>query len=533
MRLPKHNPFRRQIKEENSNTEISLDFMDKIGTISKQSIVFFSGTIFSSVIGYFFTVFIARRLGSQVLGYFALGMSIVTLSVVISTLGLPMTSARFIALYVGLGENNKITAFLRYVSVIIICTSILLGVAVYLGRYWIAEGIFHKPQLTNFIPLFALMVPVTAASQLLFQTLTGFQKVDNRTLIDSFLRVLLKIIISLGLISLGMGLGGWIVGEISSGIISIIFAAWLVFKLTPKSKFSWDASFSDLDMAFIPFAATMLGVGIITFVWQQISHVISGIFLTAGQVGIFTSAVAIGSFIPVILLSVNAIFGPIISELHSTGNNKILGLLFQTLTKWVLGLTWPLTIVIIVFAPMIMRIYGAEFEQGWLVLVIIAFGQFLNTCTGSVGLILVMSGNQSLEFLAGLCAAIISLILSIVLIPLWGIIGAGLATAIGTTIANLLSLLFVNKVTRLTPYNRYSGRLFPPLVASGFFVFIFRKLSITSSWPDLGVLFMALLISFTTFLIIMFMMGLDEYDHLIFNAAKLKMIRFMDSGSNE
>ena len=68
--------------------------------------------------------------------------------------------------------------------------------------------------------------------------------------------------------------------------------------------------------------------------------------------------------------------------------------LFQTLTKWILGLTLPLGFLMIIFARQWMRIFGPEFEAGWPVLIIGTLGQLVNCGVGSVGYLLLMSGQQ-------------------------------------------------------------------------------------------------------------------------------------------
>lgn len=462
----------------------------------------------------------ARRLGSQALGIFSIGMSLVTLSVIISTMGLTGAASRFVASYNGLGEFTKIHTFIRASLIVIILLSIILGGLIILGRRWIAESIFHEKLISSYLPLFGLMVPVSALSLFLMQVLTGYKKVASRTIINNFIRIPLKILITLGLIALGLGLTGWIVGELSALIISIILATWLVIRLTSstKTQVRFISSKINLDGEVFSFAAIMFGIGILTFTWQQVSLLITGMYLNAEQVGIYAAAIAIGAFIPSILISINSIFSPIIAELHSKGEQKQLKLLFHTITKWVIAFTWPFAVVVIVFAPLIMSIYGEEFKNGWIVLVIIAIGQLVNVGVGSGGILLMMSGHQRLELLSGVCAASISILLSIVLIPAWGIFGAALATAVGITIANLLRTFMINRVMDMIPYNRSTIKLLPAAAISGVVVLISQKWFLAASWPAWGILFIAFILSFLSFFFIIAVQGIEGSDRLILNS---------------
>src|SRR5271157_1969814 len=75
------------------------EFHRRIGSISRQSAVYFAGTILTAAAGYFFKIYLARRLGAEALGLYALGMSIVGFLGLFNAVGLPTTAARFVAEY--------------------------------------------------------------------------------------------------------------------------------------------------------------------------------------------------------------------------------------------------------------------------------------------------------------------------------------------------------------------------------------------------------------------------------------------------
>src|SRR5712692_291395 len=95
---------------------VSLDgaeFHRRIGSISRQSAVYFAGTILTAAAGYFFKIYLARRLGAEALGLYALGMSIVGFLGLFDSVGLPSAAARFVAEYSTRGELARLGGFLR------------------------------------------------------------------------------------------------------------------------------------------------------------------------------------------------------------------------------------------------------------------------------------------------------------------------------------------------------------------------------------------------------------------------------------
>ena len=83
-----------------------------------------------------------------------------------------------------------------------------------------------------------------------------------------------------------------------------------------------------------------------------------------------------------------------------------------------------------------------------------AVGQLLNAASGCVGILLVMSGHQKITSALFASVFAMNLILSVLLIPRWGIAGAAWATA--CTDAGLwIPLLFLAwRILRAQPYDR-------------------------------------------------------------------------------
>src|SRR5207248_1203866 len=163
---------------------------------------------------------------------------------------------------------------------------------------------------------------------------------------------------------------------------------------------------------------------------------------------------------------VNQIFSPTIAGLHAKGDYGLLGRMHQTLTKWIVGLSIPLATVMILFAPTLMGIFGKEFQAGWPILVIGTIGQLVNCATGSVGYLLLMSGNQKRLITIQAFTAVMLLSLTVVLVPRFGIMGAAVASASAVLLSNLLCAGSVRTRLGLLAYNRGYLRLLLPTAAT-------------------------------------------------------------------
>lgn len=492
-------------------------FRSQVGHISRQSGVFFAGTIFTVVLGYFFKVYLARVLGPEDLGLYALGITMVGFLGIFNTLGLPQSAVRFVASYHAAGKFKALHALLwRGAALLAVANILLAGILLTVGRIF-AVRFYHSSALVPYLPLFALLMLSGVFSGFYGKVLAGYRDVKLRTLVVNFIGTPLNMLIAVLLISAGLRLRGYLVAQIVTGIVVCTMLLILVRRFTPvEARFS--AQRGSLPQKEVwSFSAAMLGIGVMEFAMTQVDKIALGYFRGPREVGIYSVAAALVVYVPLVLSSVNQIFAPTIADLHTRGEHVLLARLFQSLTKWVVGLTVPLALVIIVFARPMMRIFGADFEIGWPILVIGTLGQLVNCGVGSVGYLLLMSGNEKRLMKVQVVMAVLMVVMSIALVPVWGIVGAAFATAMTNIGMNVWNLFEVRKALHISPYNRGYLRLVLPTMIACVVTLLIRRYSplLNHDWLAVGA---ALALTYCVFAAIVLMTGLDDDDRLIASA---------------
>ncbi|MGA7377317.1 MAG: flippase [Candidatus Sulfotelmatobacter sp.] len=500
-----------------------LSFQSEMGRISRQSGIVFAGTIFTAVFGYVFKVYLAHVLGAEALGLYALGMTIISFLGIINGLGLPDSAVRFVSLYLASGKFTALRSLLWNGSWILLASNLVIAAVVLKAGPWIAIRFYHSPQLVRYLPLFALIMVTGALNMFFGKVLAGYKEVGRRTVITRFIASPLTMALTIALVILGGGLRGYLVAQIVSAVIVLGLLVSLVWRLTPAAARSFDAGRLSIEREVWSFSAAMFGVGMMEFFMGQTDRVALGHYRGAHDVGVYAVAATLVAYEPIILQSVNQIFAPVIADIHTRGDHRLLGRLFQTLTKWMLGLSFPLAVVMILFARPIMAVFGHDFEPGWPILVIGTCGQLVNCGVGSVGCMLLMSGNQHRLVRVQAYMAAMMVVLSIWLVPLWGVWGAAVAAAVTNVGVNVWNLVEVRSALKLFPYNRSYLKLVPPLAGAFFVTWLASKFSASvsifiSMKTDLMVIFVALVSAYATFSAVALLMGLDEDDRLIANA---------------
>jgi len=171
--------------------------------------------------------------------------------------------------------------------------------------------------------------------------------------------------------------------------------------------------------------------------------------------------------------------------------------------------------MLIIFAKPLMRVFGPDFEPGWIVLVIGTLGQLVNCGVGSAGHLLLMSGNERRLIKVQAVATIVTVGLGLLLVPRWGIVGAAVATCATTVLTNSWNLAQVNRLLGFLPYSRKSflQLVLPTLVSTAVVLFCQGMLrSVVPVWISILV---SLVAAYAAFLGIALFSGVSADDRLI------------------
>jgi len=427
---------------------------------------------------------------------------------------LPQTAARFVAMYRSTGQSAKLGQFLWHGAAILILANAAVGVVVLAARHWIAGRMHSADSLPSLMPLFVVIMLLGALTTFYGQCLGGYKSVSRRTIITSFVGTSATIVFSVIALQLGFGLHGYLVAQVASAVLVLLLLGVDVWKLTPKPARPLPIGLPSLQREVTFFSATLFGIQALEFVGAQADRIVIGVYLNAREVGIYAVSATLVAFIAILLQSVNQIFAPSIAEVHALGQHEVLVRLYRTLTKWVLGATIPLALIMIIFSRSLMGVFGHDFVEGAPVLIIGAIGQLVNCGTGSVGQLLVMSGNQTRMARTQMIVVPAALALNWLLIPRYGLVGAAIAAAIGTVGMNLLWLRDVDRVLGVRPLKKMYFSLIPGTIVSALAILSVQYLLRSVGFLPLTIA-AACTVGFASFAVCSALLGFDADDRAL------------------
>ena len=114
-------------------------------------------------------------------------------------------------------------------------------------------------------------------------------------------------------------------------------------------------------------------------------------------------------------------------------------------------LTTSVVVIILYFAglPLLSFLYGEGYEASYLPLIILSLGSAIHASIGMGGGLLTATGNDKYVFKSSFLTAILNIFLNYIFIPVYGLIGAAVATSIALVAGQMLSYYLARRVLRV------------------------------------------------------------------------------------
>jgi len=406
--------------------------------IVDSALVAFGIKVVAAAVTFGLYVLLARLLGASGAGLYFLSLSIVSVLAAVGRLGMDSPLTRFVAAHATAGEWSHVHGVFRLSLRTALLSATSFAVLAFTLAPWLAQNVFEKPELAPILRTMAVaLVPVTI-SVLFSKALQGLKRIPDAMLILSVWAPLFTMSALPILVPRWGALGAawsYCLGALVA--LAVAVARW---RSATAGTVPNEVSFPPgrLRASSVPLlAATGLQM-----VMQWSPMLILGPYVSASEMGVFGSAQRASMLLTLILVAVNSIAAPKFAAFHSSGQLSELGHVAQRSTVLMIAAALPLFLIFLLVPGWVMGIFGEEFIEGSTVLTILAIGQFANVIGGSIGTLLLMTGNEKPYYTAFLFAAIVNVGLCLALIPGMGAVGAAIAAAVAVGVVNVLCVYF-------------------------------------------------------------------------------------------
>lgn len=410
-------------------------------------------------------VMLGRTLGPDRYGVYILGLSVLMVLIHFSSLGLKTGMLRFGAGYFALKEYSKFRSCLKFSLWVVIGGGLAVGLGLaFLGGY-LADRIFNDGRLRVVFYLVAIGLPAYGAMWVVTQAIRAQKKIGFYAGLENIGQPLFFFI----LVSIGVLFGLTLRFTLSVFIISLVGVAFIgLIVLLRSSLFQSQGELlkkgSDYEpKRWLSYSMPLIIVGVSYMLLHETDRIMLGYFLDTKAVGVYNAAARLAYLTAIFVNSFAGIFSPMAAGFHQKNERGKIRVLLVITTRWILILTLPIASLLIMFPKFFLGWFGSQYTVATLPLSILVLAYITSSGTGNTGALLKMIDRQNVEVMNTVGVMVLNIILNVLLIPLYGILGAAMATGISIIVIQLIKLIEIKLFLGFTPYELNS---FKPLLAS-------------------------------------------------------------------
>lgn len=484
-----------------SDKDLDTQGLKSLGSVSQGASLFLIGKAISNGLGFFTNLILTRILGASLYGIYSYVIVVFSLIQVFTRLGGDQSILRFIPEYQDNRRKQYTVLTLAYLTSAI--ASVIAAALVYYFAPLISNYTLQDPLFVDILRISSIIIPFNTLSNITYSIFKGIERMDYNVVSSSIAQPFLRLVFVGGGVLLGYSLVGAVAGLVISAILTLIFSVVILFKKTHFTTFQYPSRHEALDYYDFSVPLTFTQIG--SFMYNRVDILMVGFFLTGSAVGIYNITVMLAGFLALPLQAFNQLFPPIASKLYHNNQIKELNSTYTTITRWTFSLSLLPAIISIVYSNEILYIFGEEFIEGKMVLILFVSAQFTYCAVGPSGYLLMMSDHQYLTLFNQVSSGILNIVLNYVLILEFGLIGAALATASVLSGINILRIFEIWYLEDITPY---SWSFIYPLIAGG--ISTLGLYSVTYIFDGYTLIFMGSVIGCCLYFSTIYIFGLQE-----------------------
>ena len=388
------------------------------------------------------SVFLGRNIGASGLGIVSLANQIVMVLLVLTMFGMQHVLVKNIAIGYRQKAMQSIEDSIKTATLFNGTLALIITIICILLAFFFASDVFNNPLISAPLIIFLIAILPQTLSRVYSAAINGVGKVWQSNLFE---QVLTSVFVLFALlISYFMNFSITVIYVATLYVIAR-FIVFLIAIIYWKKIFSFANSGRLVLKPMLQTALPLLLVTSTSVLATNADTIMLGILSDTEAVGLYSVASRIAMLTSFMLLVSNSAISPKLAYMHSEGNVDDMQKMVKQTTLGLVLTAIVFLLIFLFFGNHILSIWGNEFTESYIPLIILCFGQFINVSTGCSGLLLIMCGYEKLHRNISLVSVTLNIVLNFLFIHYFGIIGAAVATAFTIGTENLLKVYYANK----------------------------------------------------------------------------------------
>ena len=429
----------------------------------------------------FASILIARLLGPENYGLYALALITPSFFIAVGDLGISAALTRFSALFRSEGKGQKVVGLIKAGIIFKLVSSLLLSLVLLLLSESIGTWVLRRPGIDLLIRFTSLYLVGQAIFMALDSVFIGLDKTENSSLL-TIAQALIKIVVSPLLIILGMGAIGAIIGIglgflLATGIGITVLLPRLCPGLCSASSGDNIDLFGALRL-MVPYGMPLYLSTLILSLLTQYRGIILAQFVSNMGIGNYTIAMNFSVLIIIFSQPIAISLFPAFSKLSIKKDRDILEKMFKLSVKYTSLLVIPASLALCVLSnEVVYALYGSQYRlaPSYLALYVLYF-----LCAG-LGMFVIASffngqGDTKATFKMDLVNVSLSVPLTLIFTFLYGVPGLMASLVTSQFVSTTYGLFLARKKYALTVDWASSFRILVASLCSALLVYVLLAL---------------------------------------------------------
>lgn len=217
---------------------------------------------------------------------------------------------------------------------------------------------------------------------------------------------------------------------LTAAVVQTVLIERRVEKSVPAIAPTYDFS------KWLKISLPLLAGGICDLVIQNADVLMLNLFRPSSEIGIYYAAAKTAGLALFVHYAVGSAYAGRIAAARALGDDAAVRYLVGNAVRWTFIPSAAVTVGILLVGYPVLASFGAGFTDAYPLMFILAIGILAKSATGPADTILNMLGHQRASALSIALAATLCVTLNLILIPLWSVAGAAIATASAVTAAS-------------------------------------------------------------------------------------------------
>ncbi|MDQ3866414.1 MAG: oligosaccharide flippase family protein [Actinomycetota bacterium] len=407
------------------------------------SSLLFAGRLMSLLLNMATQVLIVRLLTKSDFGAFAYGLALIPAARTFVSLGHQQALTRFLSLYEEERAYNKLFGTIVMEIGTIVSTGLLLFAGLFALKGALAGTAVSDQQAVVVLLILILLAPIEA----LEKVFEGIFAVFSRPRAVFFRRYVLTPGLRLLFVALLLAFGGSVTflaaGYVAAGAFGIVTYAALSVHFFRRRGLLEHFHLRSIVMPFrevFGFALPLLSTELVNISMVTGTVVLLGHFAGAVEVAAYRAVLPTARLNQLVFWTFMLLFVPLATRMFARGDREGMRDAYWRTAVWLAVFSFPIFVLTVPLAePTTVALFGERYRDSATVLALVSLGFYVNAALGYNALTLQTYGKLRYVVTVNVITGLTNVVLSLVLIPRQGAVGAAIANAVTLVLQNTLN----------------------------------------------------------------------------------------------